>query len=77
MQDPLRDENGDVAEQCLEKRVYYKLISGRWDDEKSLWESSIPCQGFMHQYLPTSAQSTSILSPASLYVWFDPVQVNY
>jgi hypothetical protein len=28
LQDPLRDENGNVKEQCLEKRVYYKIISG-------------------------------------------------
>lgn len=31
MTDLLREEGAESSEQCLEKRVYYKIISGEFD----------------------------------------------
>lgn len=33
MTDVLREDGGDDSEQCLEKRVYYKIISGENGDD--------------------------------------------
>lgn len=60
MTEALREDGPEPDEQCLEKRVYYKVISGAHPSILACPPPNACLQGYMPQYLPISVMNTLI-----------------